>query len=298
MKTIVMAEDFADAKNALTTELRVPVTLLETNICSPLATNALENNIWDNFSSQSYKSLPSVGTVKVQHPYTYAVSDYEMPAGGRGYTRPPSLASLWSTAPFLLNNTVGTFNPSPSVAGRMASFNDSITKMLWPEKRDGNMDVVTLSGKKHRGLIDVTPEQTFLTASSGFLPPAFSRLSGLLHWLLPNVVSGGEVKIGPIPTGTPINLMSNIDLQKKKEVLDLLLDIKHDLDDLPENATDEQARAQFRPLVPKLLEASKCRDFVVNKGHYFGTDFLPASEGEPGLSDADRLALIEFLKTF
>jgi hypothetical protein len=298
MKPIVMAADFADGKNALTTDLRVPVTLLETNICSPLATNALAGNIWDNFSSSSYKNLPAVGTVKVQHPYTFEVSDYEMPGGGRGYTRPPSLASLWSTAPFLLNNTVGKFYPSGSVPDRMASFKDGIDQMLWPEKREGNMNVVTLSGKQHRGLIDVTPEQTFLTASAGYLPPAFRRLSGVLHWLLPNVVSGGDVKIGPIPTGTPINLMSNIDLQKKKEVLGLLLDIKHDLDELPENATDDQARAQFKPLVPKLLEVSKCRDFVVNKGHYFGTDFLPAAEGEPGLSDADKLALIEFLKTF
>ena len=40
-----------------------------------------------------------------------------MPAGGRGYTRPPSLISLWSTAPFLLNNTVGedAFEQDPSV---------------------------------------------------------------------------------------------------------------------------------------------------------------------------------------
>ena len=38
-----------------------------------------------------------------------------MPAGGRGYTRPPSLISLWSTAPFLLNNSVGTFDQDPSV---------------------------------------------------------------------------------------------------------------------------------------------------------------------------------------
>ncbi|MGO8484774.1 hypothetical protein AB9F39_36815, partial [Rhizobium leguminosarum] len=30
------------------------------------------------------------------------------PAGnGRGYLRPPSLVRLWSTAPFLLNNSVG-----------------------------------------------------------------------------------------------------------------------------------------------------------------------------------------------
>ena len=42
-------------------EFRVPVTLLETNACSPLARNALAGNIWDNFSSQSYKDLPSVG---------------------------------------------------------------------------------------------------------------------------------------------------------------------------------------------------------------------------------------------
>ena len=43
-----------------------------------------------------------------------------MPAGGRGYTRPASLVSLWSTAPFLLNNSVGQFDPSPSVEARMS----------------------------------------------------------------------------------------------------------------------------------------------------------------------------------
>ena len=32
-----------------------------------------------------------------------------MPRDGRGYTRVPSLISLWSTAPFLLNNSVGKF---------------------------------------------------------------------------------------------------------------------------------------------------------------------------------------------
>jgi hypothetical protein len=34
---------------------------------------------------------------------------------------------------------------------------------------------------------------------------------------------------------------------------------------------------------------------VVNRGHYFGTDMLP---DEPGLSDEDKKALIEFVKTF
>jgi hypothetical protein len=43
---------------------------------------------------------------------------------------------------------------------------------------------------------------------------------------------------------------------------------------------------------------------VVNRGHYFGTGFFrdPFKESgevaEPGLSDADKRALIEFVKTF
>jgi hypothetical protein len=46
---------------------------------------------------------------------------------------------------------------------------------------------------------------------------------------------------------------------------------------------------------PALLALNKCPDFEVNRGHYFGTGRTP---GEPGLSDSDKLALIEFLKTF
>ena len=92
---------------------------MQTNICSPIATNAIEDNIWDNFSSKSYKELPSVGTMKVRNPLTGAESDFVLPGGGRGFTRPASLVSAWSTAPFLQNNTVGPFDPSPSVEARM-----------------------------------------------------------------------------------------------------------------------------------------------------------------------------------
>ncbi len=59
-----MADDFL-TDNYLSTERRIPVTLLQTNACSPLATNALGGNIWDNFSSQTYKDLPSVGKMTV-----------------------------------------------------------------------------------------------------------------------------------------------------------------------------------------------------------------------------------------
>jgi hypothetical protein len=43
-----------------------------------------------------------------------------------------------------------------------------------------------------------------------------------------------------------------------------------------------------------LLEMSKCPDYVINKGHYFGTNLIAE---EPGLGDDDKRDLIGFLKT-
>jgi hypothetical protein len=43
-----------------------------------------------------------------------------------------------------------------------------------------------------------------------------------------------------------------------------------------------------------MLDVSKCPDYVINKGHYFGTNLMP---DEPGLTDADKRDLIGFLKT-
>jgi len=43
-----------------------------------------------------------------------------------------------------------------------------------------------------------------------------------------------------------------------------------------------------------MLAVSKCPDYVINKGHYFGTSLM--SE-EPGLTDAEKHDLIGFLKT-
>ena len=171
MRKIVLADDFLK-DNYLSAEFRVPVTLLHTNACSPLATNALGNNIWDNFSSQSYKDLPSVGEITWYHPVTGAPNKYTMPAGGRGFTRPPSLISVWSTAPFLLNNSVGPFEVDPSVDGRMRSFNASIEQMLWPDKRVKDSRL----GDKVPGTIDRTTTRSYLKVSLGYLPEALQPL--------------------------------------------------------------------------------------------------------------------------
>ena len=59
--------------------------------------------------------------------------------------------------------------------------------------------------------------------------------------------------------------------------------------------SDSEFGALLNELVDDMLSLSKCKDLVVNKGHYFGTSYF---KEEPGLSDADKNALIAFLKTF
>lgn len=292
MKAIVLADDFL-TDNYLSTERRIPVTLLQTNACSPLATNALGGNIWDNFSSQTYKNLPSAGKMTFYNPIDGSPFEYELPAGGRGYTRVPSLTSLWSTAPFLLNNSVGKFNWEPSVESRMDAFNDAIEKMLWPEKRDKD----TILGDKVPGFVYRTTGTSYIKLAPGFLPDSLHKLLSWNDWLarlFPWLFSEEGVRIGPIPKGTPVSLLTNIDLETDKlDLAKLLLEMKEDLKRV-EAKDDAEAAQVLKNLVPDLIKVSKCPDYVVNKGHYFGTSFF---KEEPPLGDEDKRALIEFLKT-
>ena len=74
------------------------------------------------------------------------------------------------------------------------------------------------------------------------------------------------------------------------------------------SASDAEILDWLKKLKDPLLKLSNCPDFVVNRGHYFGTaqfnetDELSEDEKsfgkEPVLSEDDKRALIEFLKTF
>jgi hypothetical protein len=128
--------------NFLSTDIRVPITLVGTNSGRAVATNAMRGQVWDNFSSATYKDLPAVGAVHFYNPWSEKKPDawgnndqYFPPAGGPGYYRPASLISVWATSPLLHNNTLGLYNHDPSVAGRLAAFEDAIDKLLWKSKR-------------------------------------------------------------------------------------------------------------------------------------------------------------------
>ena len=70
-------------------------------------------------------------------------------------------------------------------------------------------------------------------------------------------------------------------------MFDLLKQAAKDLKAAKE-APPEKKREVLANLIDPLLKLSKCPDYVVNRGHYFGTN----------LSENDKWALIEYLKTF
>jgi hypothetical protein len=263
----VMRADFRD-DNFLSTDRRYPVSKVKTNACRALGTNATQGHIWDNFSSETYKSLGSVGVIEVADPIDPSkVHPLQAGAGGVGYYRPPSLASLWSSAPFLHNNSLGIFTGDPSVAGRMRAFDDAIEKLLWPEKRPGTIWRTTAT--------------SWLKIPSSYLPPELKL-----------VPAGKSIDLGPIPKGTPINLLANIDPTRPESInligeIGLTLRDKLPRRDFSDILADPANGEVLKRMISQLRAASTCPDLVEDRGHLYGTD----------LTDADKRALIEFLKT-
>lgn len=121
--------------NFLSTDRRIPVSLVQTNAGRASATNAKSGHIWQDFASATYKDLPSVGDVPYFDPFSKSTKSFQPESGGPGYYRVPTLISAWATAPFLHNNALGKFNNDPSVKGRLNCFEDAIGKLLNPETR-------------------------------------------------------------------------------------------------------------------------------------------------------------------
>jgi hypothetical protein len=115
--------------NFLADEVRYPVyprvgdcrPPLGTNMARALATNAIYGDVWEELSSREYKALRPPAPVTLHVPVFPADPrlpdllklpirvDFEPPGGGRGYYRTPSLISMWATAPYLHNNSVGDY---------------------------------------------------------------------------------------------------------------------------------------------------------------------------------------------
>ncbi len=187
----VLEPTFLD-NNFLSNERRIPVSEVKTNSARAFGTNAKRGHVYDNFSSETYKTLPLIGDLEFYNPYNEAQPIKFSPKEknvGAGYYRVPSLVSLWTSAPFFHNNMLGTFNGDPSVSGRLEAFQDAAEKLLWPEKRLGKNSIWR------------TQNECYLHLRKEFVPKPLQKFAG----------SDGYLKIGPVPKGTPINLLANLE---------------------------------------------------------------------------------------
>src|SRR6185503_19615512 len=125
--------------------------------------------------------------------------------------------------------------------------------------------------------------------------------------LFPSIFSAdGGVVIGPIPKDTPVGLLASLNLRPEGlgfwervrydwRLLGLVKEIKDKLKVLPQDASEDVVKKTFAPVADSLIALSKCPDYVVNRGHYFGTGRY--GDDSP-LTEQQRRDLIEFLKTF
>ena len=367
----LVGSDVFLAGNTLSDDVRYPFNApgFGINAARAMATNAVDGDIWANFSSQDYKSLPPLGFVKFNNPLGKSGADitteFVAPGGGRGYYRTAALNSMWATAPYLHNNSVGrspyidTYGPDAvvdpkaiTVEGRLALFEDAIDQLLNPGKRTpfvkrtsvasnlvkGMPGVERLLAKAVEGLARDAIEKAIREALEAELakvgltpaakldfddaadtlvkklvadldPPlaahdlgSFNRtieqkvkaqfaatIAGNLRDDVAKLFAAAQAKVETaledlgakvidrvaskfsIPAGTPLNLILNLNIGKVPYALKAYLEYKDD----PE------------ALATALLRLSDCPDLVENHGHTFGSE----------LTDADKRALIEYLKT-
>jgi hypothetical protein len=99
----------------------------------------------------------------------------------------------------------------------------------------------------------------------------------------------GALSVGPIPKGTPVNLIMNMDPEKGVDVARGVVAMAKATVRIKKAGLREEAayRVFAETAGPALLKASKCPDFVLDRGHWFGE----------ALTDQEKEELIAFLKT-
>jgi hypothetical protein len=203
-------EDPFITNNFLSNELRIPITLTGTYSGRAMATNAMANHVWDNYSSRTFKDLKSVGNIRYFNPYHPNAAAVKLDPfgtndeyndgrikGGPGYFRPATLISIWATAPFFHNNALGIYTHDTSVKGRLIGFDDAIRKLLWNAQRpryerDYEGEKVTYvppgdlrpdgsaAATNDPGYIYRLPVDTYVQFQPGFIPLI---INGLLNGL-------------------------------------------------------------------------------------------------------------------
>jgi hypothetical protein len=177
----------------------------------------------------------------------------------------------------------------------MEAFNDAITKLLWPERRSGIKGNTDGADGQSTSLW-LTTEESWIYVPESYLHSRVLKRLLKDHIIVHPVTKERSLAVGPIPKGTPVNLLANTNLElsglgKDRELASLLIESIKVMKGIKNDGLTGDAATQRwldSDVVRKLYHLNSCPDFVMDRGHLFGTD----------LPDADKRALIEFVKTF
>lgn len=135
------AENGIFGQDWLGNDERTPFSVIGTNMCRAMHNNHNKGNIWEEFSSETYKNSESPGSIaRVLNRKIPLLGGKQLGSrkveGGPGYLRNISLLSVWATAPFMHNNAIGEVTyladgaPDFTVKGRIEQFENSFAELM------------------------------------------------------------------------------------------------------------------------------------------------------------------------
>ena len=214
MRAEVQKPDFLTG-NYLSTDRRVSIQEIGINACSPLATNAIRDNIWDNFSSETYKELPSD-----RHRSPFTTRSTGRP-GNTTCRRRPRLCAAGLADQRMVVGTLSAEQLGRQFQRRSVGRgpHGGVRRRHLANAVAGTARPRSVHRRPHPGAEqDPAHHADQLPGGAGGLSARQPRrdrrlLPFWLHFLLPWLFTEtGDVQIGPIPKNTPVNLLANIEL--------------------------------------------------------------------------------------
>ena len=290
--------------NYLSTELRVPVTLLQTNVCSPIATNAIARQ----HLGQLLVAVLQGAAVGRHDEGPESVHRRRVPTSRCPAAAAASRGRPRSSAPgprrrSCRTTRVGPFDPSPSVEARMRVFQDvDRADALAGTAREGH-DLRATRPAPGVGNIDRTTAPSYIWVPAGYIPDGLrNRCSASASGCSRCCSANGEVTIGPIPEGhagqpagerrphgrRPAARTSGSSTSEAARST-CSIRAKHDLKDGTNIFENQEIIGR---------DARRSASAPTSSSTRATTSARTCMADEPGLSDADKRALIAFLKTF
>lgn len=211
------------------------VDVIGTYKCRALHTNHKQGQVWQDFSSESYKKLPSVTNNIFGKPVT----------GGPGYYRNISLLNVWAHAPFMHNNAIG-----PEICGHADSGRQVVKTSVEGRQMDATKKYIcdqyydpSVMGRLK--LFDLSMDELLTHENSR--RKKVTRVDVSIRYSL-----GIKDMYIEFPAGIPLNLIANFDL--KAFILDFT-NASYNLDAFGQATYDKYWQSKFPndPLAAKAV---------------------------------------------